>query len=210
VLVEWRGLWAFEEALSAQRQWREAVIRGSSPGALWFLEHPPVITVGRRDARVNTELIEAAGYALVATERGGLATCHEPGQLVGYLIRDVSRIGVRCSVHAIEAALISWLSGEGVEARRRPDAPGVWVGGDKIAALGLHVRRGVTMHGFAINLTNNMLGFTLITPCGVVDGGVTSLQRCRGNGPTPEQAWRGVGRAVALAFESLDSCGGRG
>lgn len=153
---------------------------------------------------VDEARIASAGFALVATERGGLATCHEPGQLVGYLIRDVSGIGVRCAVHAIEEGLIDWLAGRGIEARRRLDAPGVWVGPDKVAALGLHVRRGVTMHGFAINLSNDLRGFSLITPCGILDGGVTSVERCSGTSVTPAEAWASVATSVLRAFEGLD------
>jgi lipoate-protein ligase B len=92
-----------------------------------------------------------------------------------------------------------------VEARRRCDAPGVWVGPDKIAAIGLHVRRGVTMHGFALNLVNDLRGFALITPCGIVDGGVTTLLRLRGRAPAPEAAWPSVARDLARALSSLDS-----
>lgn len=208
--VEWRGLWRYDEALVAQRVEREAVIDGRAGPVLWMLEHPPVITLGRRAAAVDAVGIAEAGFQLVATERGGLATCHEPGQLVGYLIRDVSTVGVRCAVHAIEGALIEWLAGAGVYARRRSDAPGVWVGGDKVAALGLHVRRGVTMHGFALNLVNDLRGFSLITPCGITDGGVTTVERCTGTSYTPAEAWPSVAAAVLHAFSGLDSprCGG--
>lgn len=202
--VEWRGRWDYLEALAAQRSRREEVIAGCADPVLWLLEHPPVITLGRRAAMVDEARIASAGYALVATERGGLATCHEPGQLVGYLIRDVSEVGVRRAVHAIEEGLIDWLAGVGIEARRRSDAPGVWVGPDKVAALGLHVRRGVTMHGFAINLSNDLRGFSLITPCGILDGGVTSVERCSGTSVTPAESWASVAASVLRAFEALD------
>ncbi len=203
--IEWRGLWGYGEALLAQRSYRELVIGRAASGALWLLEHPPVVTLGRREVAVDEDRIRTAGYALVSCERGGLATCHEPGQLVGYLIRDVSGVGIRCAVHAIEAGLIGWLAAVGVEACRRAGAPGVWVGSNKIAALGLHVRRGVTIHGFALNLTNTLRGFELITPCGITDGGVTNVVRCAGASPSPEAAWQAVGAAVALAFDALDS-----
>ena len=95
-------------------------------------------------------------------------------------------------------------TGVGIEARRRSDAPGVWVGPDKVAALGLHVRRGVTMHGFAINLSNDLRGFSLITPCGILDGGVTSVERCSGTSVTPAESWASVAASVLRAFEALD------
>lgn len=205
--VTWCGRVPYREAWARQVAYREAVIAGQAPPALWLLEHPPVITTGRRDATVDAARVAAAGFELVATERGGLATCHEPGQLVGYLFADVSERGIRALVRALEVGLAAWLGEQGVEAGPRAGYPGVWVGQDKVAALGLHVRRGVTMHGFALNLVNDLRGFGLITPCGITDGGVTTLERLRGVSPDPAAAAAGVGRTClwALAQEGLDT-----
>jgi len=130
----------------------------------------------------------------VRTERGGLATWHGPGQLVGYLIVDSGRrrLGVKRTVRGVEEALIVWLRGIGILASRRPEYPGVWVGGDKVAAVGMHFRRGISMHGFALNLCPDLSGYDGIVPCGIVDGGVTSVFTLLGHSPTPWSAWRQV------------------
>ncbi len=199
VVVTWRGTLEYGEALLDQRAYREAVIAGTAPEALWLLEHPPVITTGRREAHVDAVRVRQAGFDLVATERGGLATCHEPGQLVGYLFVDASRLGVRRLVAALELAIVGWLADFGVQAGGSAGRPGVWVGREKVCALGLHVKRGVTMHGFALNLVNDLRGFGLISPCGIVEGGVTTLSRLVGGAPTPETAAPSVARAVVSA-----------
>lgn len=198
----WLGRVPYREALDAQRSYREALIAGRAAEALWLLEHPPVITLGRRggDLRGGPGVARDAGYEVVSTERGGLATCHEPGQLVGYLLIDARDLGVARTVAAVEDGLIGWLGGEGVAAGRREGHPGVWVGRDKVAAVGLHVRLGRTMHGFALNLHNDRRGFALIVPCGVTDGGVTTLEVLTGRRRALADAAPGVGRAVARAL----------
>lgn len=196
----WLGRVPYAATLEAQRAFREEVIHRRAPETLWGLEHEPVITTGRRaESAPDPERVRAAGFALVATERGGLATCHEPGQLVGYVFLDAHTLGVRRLVEALEEGIIAWLAAEGVSAGRREGYPGIWLGRDKVCAIGLHVRQGVTMHGFALNLDNDLRGFGLITPCGITDGGVTTLARARGAAPTPEQAWPSVADAVTRA-----------
>lgn len=115
-------------------------------------------------------------------ERGGLATVHVPGQLVGYLIVNAGArgIAVRGVVEGIEAGLIAWLSGQGIVAERRHGAPGVWCGDAKIAAVGLHFRRGVSLHGFALNLAPDLACFDWIVPCGLAGSPVTSIAALRG------------------------------
>lgn len=207
---EWLGRVPYRAALEAQRLRREAILVGEAPEAIWLLEHDPVITTGRRavDDLPDASALLAAGVDLVPTERGGLATWHGPGQLVAYLLLDVGgrRGTVHGTVSALESACIAWLAGQGIEAGRREGAPGVWVGRDKIAALGLHFRRGVSMHGLAINLRPDLTGFAWITPCGIRDGGVTSVLALKGASPTPEAAWSGLGDAIlaALVASGLD------
>lgn len=212
MVVSWLGTVPYREAWARQVQYRDAVIAGAAPPALWLLEHPPVITTGRREAAVEAERVAAAGFELVATERGGLATCHEPGQLVGYVFVDVRERADAALVGALEAGIAAWLAAQGVVAGPRAGHPGVWVGRDKVCAVGLHVRRGVTMHGFALNLVNDRRGFSLITPCGIVDGGVTTLARWVPDAPAPAQAAASVGEAIlrALALEGLDTRGAKG
>jgi lipoyl(octanoyl) transferase len=206
--LAWLGPVPYGEALTRQRARRDAVLARQAPEAVWLLEHdPPVVTVGRRPAPGNPspEALAARGIEHVATERGGLATWHGPGQLVGYLIVDAGGrgLGVRGMVAAIEQAVIDWLGGEGIEAERRAGWPGVWAGRDKICALGLHFRRGISMHGFALNLCPDLeAGFGVILPCGIVDGGVTSVERLTGRVLRPEVVWRGVcGELVEKLFD---------
>ncbi len=186
----WLGRVPYEDALAAQRAHRDALVDGRAAEEVWCLEHPPVITTGRRTvADLDPAGIAAAGFALHASERGGLATCHEPGQLVAYVLIDARPIGVWRTVAAIEGAVIGWLGDHGVQAGLRDGYPGVWVGNEKICAIGLHFRAGRTMHGLALNLTNDLRGFGLVTPCGIVDGGVTSLERVlRAPAPAPAEA----------------------
>lgn len=191
--VQWLGRLGYRWAWRLQHLRRDAVIAGVAPEVLWMLEHGPVVTTGRRPVERLPEHVE-----VVHTERGGLATWHGPGQLVGYLILDVGRrdLTVRGTVCGLEQAIIGWLATRGIDARRRPGAPGVWVGRDKIAAVGLHFRRGVSMHGFALNLTADLRAFDAIVPCGIRDGGVTSVLRVCGISPSPREVAEEVGRAV--------------
>lgn len=204
--VEWRGRVEYGEALAAQRAYRARLAAGEGDEVVWLLEHPPVITTGRRGvADLDEARIAAAGYALFRTERGGLATCHEPGQLVGYVLIDARDLGVRRLVEAIEVGVAGWLRGEGIEAGRREGYPGVWVGREKVCAVGLHVQGGRTMHGFALNLVNDLRGFGLITPCGITDGGVASVARFWPAAPGPEAAATAIGASVVSAL--LDARG---
>jgi len=199
----WLGRVPYRDALEAQRERREAVIAGTAPPVLWLLEHDPVVTEGRRPAGASAEALARFGIDHVRTERGGLATYHGPGQLVGYLVCPLDRFGqtVKGTVSRLEDGLIAWLGGLGVQAARRPAWRGVWVGPDKIAALGLHFRQGVSMHGFALNCTVDLAPFGLIVPCGITDGGVTSLSRLLGDAaPSPEAAAAGVAAAVIRAL----------
>lgn len=198
---QWLGRLGYRWALSLQRARREAVIAKQAPEALWLLEHDPVVTTGRRAVEVLPDNVE-----VVHTERGGLATWHGPGQLVGYLILDVGSrgLGVRSTIHGVEEGIVRWLGGLGLRAGRRKGFPGVWVGRDKICAVGMHFRRGVTMHGFALNLTADLRGFEAIVPCGITDGGVTSVQRLLGRSPAPFEVAEEVGRVVV---DTLRECG---
>jgi len=193
--VQWLGALDYRWALDLQRGRREAVIRGTAPEVVWTLEHPAVVTLGRRGGDVASM---GRDVPVVQVERGGLATAHELGQLVGYLIIDLGarRISVRHAVWAIEEGLIRWLASEGAEASRRDGAPGVWIGDAKIASIGIHVSRGVTMHGFALNLCNTLDAFQGIVPCGLADARITTLARVLGRSPSPELAAAAVGSAV--------------
>ena len=192
------GRLSYGWALSLQRARRQAVIEGRAPEALWLLEHDPVVTLGRRGGELRTV---PEGVPVVSVERGGLATVHCPGQLVGYLIVDLgSRKGsVRRMVDAIEEGLIRWLATQGIAAHRSPGRPGVWVGDAKIAAVGLHFRRGVSMHGFALNLQPDLRSFEWIVPCGH-RAPVTSVAALLGDSPAPWEVGGPVAELVRAAI----------
>ena len=188
----WLGRQPYGEMLERQRCHRRSVIDGSGPEAVWLLEHEATITTGRRPVPdlPSADDLRNQGIALHKTERGGLATYHGPGQLIAYAIVDCwgRSLCVKGTVHAMEQGLIDWLTDLQIEAKRRPGFPGVWVGMEKVAAVGMHFKQGVSMHGVAINLTNSLDCFQMITPCGITDGSITSVQRLRGFAPTPEEA----------------------
>ncbi len=196
--ARWLGTIEYGSALAVQEGARA---RGVATGeqVIFGLEHLPVITLGKRGGEVDLEAATAAGYAVWQTRRGGLATCHEPGQLVGYLVIDARALGVRRLVERVEAVLIDWLSGRGIVADRRQGLPGAWVqtaaGPRKIAAVGMQIRSGWAMHGFALNMENSLDGFGLITPCGIRDAGVTSCARL-GCVTTPREAWGDIADAL--------------
>ena len=160
---------------------RAAAIRAGEAGELiWLLEHPPLYTAGT--SADPAALFNPDGFAVYAAGRGGRYTYHGPGQRVGYLMLDLDRRGrdVRRFVHALEGWLIDSLAKLGVAAHRSPGRIGIWVdraeGGEaKIGALGLRVRRWVTMHGFSVNLAPQLSHFAGIVPCGIADAPVTSL-----------------------------------
>ncbi len=207
----WLGTVAYQPTLERQRQHRQALLEGLAVPELWLLEHPPVVTEGRRPPPIPTPvaLLAEHGIEVVRTERGGLATYHGPGQLVGYLIADIGRLGlgVKAAVDAVETGLIRWLATQGVQAQRRQGYPGVWVGQAKIGAVGLNIHRNVTMHGFALNLTTDLAPYGLIVPCGITDGEITSLARLRPGGvPSPAQAAPDVARELLAALAKERPC----
>jgi lipoate-protein ligase B len=203
---QWLGTVPYGEALERQRAFREQVIAGTEPESIWLLEHPPVLTTGRRAVSdlPPREVFTARGIEMFETERGGLATYHGPGQLVAYVFVDAFRrgLGVRGTVDALEGGVIAWLRTRGVGAERSCEHRGVWVGTDKICAVGLHFRKGVSMHGLALNLTTDLSPYALFTPCGITEGGVTSLARLTGRAPSPAEA------APAVAAELSAALGG--
>lgn len=198
VQVGWLGRVPYAWASRLQHLRREAILAGRAPDVLWTLEHPAVVTLGRRGGEVDRVALAARGVEVVCTERGGLATWHGPGQLVGYLLADLrrQRCSVKGAVAAIEDGVIDWLASQGCAAGRRYGSPGVWVGDNKICAVGLHVRKQVTMHGFALLLDPPEGAFAGLVPCGVRDGGVTSLFAQTGQRTAAIEVAASVGAAV--------------
>ena len=176
---EWLGCVSYRACLELQRTRRQAVLNGAASEVVWLVEHPRTVTVGRRPApgTPTPEALAELGIDFAKVERGGLATWHGPGQLVAYPIMSLPARGftVRAYIHRLEQVCIDWLATLGVESRRRPGAPGVWVGNDKIAALGVHIRHGVSIHGIAVNVAPDLGDYGHIVPCGLEGVGVTSL-----------------------------------
>jgi len=176
------GLIPFRQALQLQRSLQRRRIENELPDVLLLLEHPPVYTIGRTGDPHHL-LRPHPNIELVRTDRGGDITYHGPGQLVGYFIIDLKKLylDLRRFFCDIEAALIDALSAFGISAKHHPRFRGVWVGRDKIAAIGIQVRRWVTMHGLALNVSNNLEPFSDIIPCGLTACGVTSMRKlnCR-------------------------------
>lgn len=166
----------------------EARREGRIPDTLLLLEHNPVITVGRgidssEELLANREELSERGIDLIETDRGGRITYHAPGQLVGYPILDLAHNPGERDLHRylrrLEETIIETMGAFGVEGRRIEGLTGVWVGGRKIAAIGIKVSRWVTMHGFAINIDCDLAVFRRdIVPCGIKDKDVTSLAEC--------------------------------
>jgi lipoyl(octanoyl) transferase len=183
------GMLAYRDALAIQADVQERRQADEAPDTLLLLQHPPVYTRGRRAAddelSLGEDFYRARGIEIVSTNRGGRVTYHGPGQLVGYPIMRVSDIGAH--LRTIEAALVAALAGVGIEARSRcregADYTGVWVEDRKIASIGVHLSRGVSTHGFAINVTNDLEPFEWIVPCGLSGVTMTSLERELGQAP---------------------------
>jgi lipoyl(octanoyl) transferase len=172
------------EALELQRATHRAVVTGTSPDTVILLEHPSVYTAGKR-----TEASERPtdGTPVIDVDRGGKITWHGPGQLVGYpILRLPEPIDVVGYVRWLEGVLIDVLAELGVTADRVAGRSGVWMRGtDKIAAIGIRVAEGVTMHGFALNCSNEFDAYRAIVACGLADAGVTSISRELGKTVTP-------------------------
>ncbi len=162
----------FDEAWELQRSLADAVTPES--GILMLLEHPPVFTLGRNADPSN--VLDPGTIPVRRIDRGGDVTYHGPGQLVGYPLVDVRRMGVRSFVRSLEESLIDVLGRFGVPARRKAGCVGVWAPRGKIAAIGVRVRRGVSMHGFALNVSGDLGPFSRINPCGVPGGAVSSME----------------------------------
>ena len=180
--IEWRISDApvpYQEALAWMEARAAAIRLGSAPECIWLLEHPPLFTAGT--SADPAELFNPLGLPVHDAGRGGRYTYHGPGQRIGYVMLDLEKRGrdVRRFVHALEGWIIATLAELGVAAHRAPGRIGIWVGEGpaeaKIAALGLRVKRCVTLHGFSINVAPDLSHFGGIVPCGIAEFGVTSL-----------------------------------
>jgi lipoyl(octanoyl) transferase len=205
------GLVEYEDGLAAQRLLVAARIADLVPDTLLLLEHPRVITLGRgaklKNLLLSKEQLAAEGFELHETDRGGDVTYHGPGQLVGYPILDLKpdRKDVRKYVGSLEELMIRLASDWGVAAERVAGRTGIWVpsaGPGKLGAIGVHIARWVTSHGFAFNVKTSLADFAAIVPCGISDAPVTSLQELLGRAPAMPEVEE---RALARAAEVWDS-----
>ena len=200
--IERAGLVPYEQAWERQRELHAARVAGEGPDTLLLLEHPSVYTAGKR-----TEPHERPfdGTPVIDVDRGGKITWHGPGQLVGYpIVALPDPIDVVAYVRRLEEALIEVCAGFGLTTGRVEGRSGVWVAADgsrperKVAAIGVRVARGVTMHGFALNCDNTLAGFRGIIPCGITDAGVTTVSEVTGADAAP----RDLLGTVAAVFEA--------
>lgn len=184
--TRWLGLTAYGDGLHLQERAVERLRAGESNEQLLLLEHPHVFTLGRGADATNilADETQLAAHAIEVYEtgRGGDVTYHGPGQLVGYPIINLKPD--RCDVHRyvrdIEEVLIRTVGEYGIESGRIKGLTGVWVGNEKVAAIGVRIARWVTSHGFALNVNTDLQYFQMIVPCGITDKGVTSLARLTG------------------------------
>ncbi len=185
-IVEQLGLMDYAEGLRIQRDRVRERKAGAIPDTLLLLEHRHVYTLGRNARRehllAGPEKLRELGAEVFETDRGGDATYHGPGQLVGYAIFDLDRHRRDLSwyMRRLEEVLIGVAGDFGLDAGRLSGATGVWVGNEKLAAMGVHVSRWVTSHGFAFNANTDLRYFDWIIPCGLRDKGVTSLRKLLG------------------------------
>jgi lipoyl(octanoyl) transferase len=205
------GLWVcclgttpYRDALVLQADIQARRQAEDLPDTLLLLEHSPVYTRGRRsgddELSLGEDFYRSRGIEVIPTDRGGRVTYHGPGQLVGYPIMRIWDIGAH--LRAMEAAIVAALADVGIEARSRCeegiDYTGVWVEYRKIASIGVHVSRGVSTHGFAVNVTNDLEPFEWIVPCGLPDVTMTSVARELGQ--EPQGGFDGFAELVAQRF----------
>jgi lipoyl(octanoyl) transferase len=191
--IHWQSAYELQEQLVQQR------LEGKIADTLLLLEHEPVITIGRTPDRSSLLAAERQSIPVIETNRGGQATYHGPGQLVAYLIYDLTQRGKDLHVHLreIEEMLLRLCAEHGVSAQRREGVTGVWVAARKLASIGVGVRRWITMHGLALNVTAESLrGFTDIVPCGIQNVRMTCLSDEAGQNFTVESVAEKLAKLV--------------
>jgi lipoyl(octanoyl) transferase len=202
------GLTDYQAGLDLQRELVEQRKRGEIVDTLLLLEHPDVITLGVKTRSDRSHILEsdetltAQGVAVFETGRGGDVTYHGPGQLVGYPIFDLKPD--RCDVHRyvrdLEDVMIRAVATFGISAGRIEGLTGIWVGDEKLGAIGVRISRWVTSHGFALNVNTDLSRFGLIVPCGITGKGVTSMQRLLGHPVPMDEVADRVVEALAAVF----------
>jgi lipoate-protein ligase B len=219
----WLGTVRYADAWALQQRLAHARAGGDlDADCLLLLEHPPVYTMGRNGSPEHVPggaaRLRALGADYLDVDRGGSVTFHGPGQLVAYPIVRLAEAfpipghpgqgDVLRYVRALEEGMLAAAAVTGITASRRPPYTGVWVGEEKLGAIGVKLARGVTQHGVAINVTTDLRWFAEVVPCGIEDAGVTSLERLGASGWTPErlapELARGIASALGLAAAPAD------
>jgi lipoyl(octanoyl) transferase len=205
------GTIGYGDGLDLQHQLVEDRKAGRIGDQLLLLEHPPVITLGVRTRSDRSHVLQtpeslaAQGIDLFETGRGGDVTYHGPGQLVGYPILDLKPD--RCDVHRyvrdLEQVLIRTVAAFGIDAGRVEGLTGIWVGSEKLAAIGVRISRWVTSHGFALNVNTDLDHFRLIVPCGIADKGVTSMERLLGRTVQMVEVEDEIARQFRVVFDRV-------
>jgi lipoyl(octanoyl) transferase len=203
----WLGSTPYQEAWDLQAEIVSAVRDGSAPDTLLLLEHPHVFTMGKAasadDLLWDDQERSRRQVDVIWSDRGGEATYHGPGQLVGYPIIDLSPHGLDLLVYlrTLEGSLIAYLAELGLQGAAVPGLTGVWVGDAKVGAIGVKFNGGVVSHGFALNLTTDLAYFEGIVPCGIADKKATSVEGLNGARLPTEAAARGYAKHFARAFD---------
>ena len=203
-VADW-GLLGYEVALERQLALVQALQQGSAEETLVLVEHPPIVTLGRRgsdgDLRVPVEQFSAAGVSVQNINRGGLATAHEPGQMVAYPIVAIKRKDLRWFAETLLKTVIAVLADYGLQGELKLGEPGVWVNRKKICSFGIAVKKWISCHGIALNVNNDLQTFNMIIPCGRPEEQVTSVAKELGYQPDlPELKEKFVQHFLA-AFE---------
>ena len=204
--IRWLGRIAYPPALAMQEEAVTARGEGKRGDRIFLLEHEPVYTIGRKRDRSSLGE-EPLPHPVEEINRGGQATFHGPGQLVGYFIFDLQKLtpDLHVFLRWIEEGLIALLADYGLAAQRREGLTGVWIEDRKIASIGVGVRKWVTMHGFGLNVGSDLSGFEAITPCGIQDVTMTSLSRELGREISVEQAATEAARIFAAHYAALSA-----
>lgn len=200
--THWLGRITYEDALARQEEIVSRKIEDpATPDELLLLEHEPVYTIGRTPDRSSLRAPESLPHPLITVSRGGQATYHGPGQLVGYPILDLRTRGqdIHLYLRRLEEFLITTLNDFGITAAQAEGLTGVWVGKRKIASIGIGVRKWISLHGFALNVCGDLDGFAAITPCGLNGVEMTTVEREAGRAVTVQEFSEQVAKRFARA-----------
>ena len=201
----WLGRISYSEGLALQQDLVDAHLTGTGEDTILLLEHDPVYTIGRTRDRTSLRDPDSLPFPVIETNRGGQATFHGPGQLVGYLILDLTRYGkdLHFYLREIESFLIDFVADFGINSHRRDGLTGVWTEDRKMASIGVGVRKWISMHGFGLNVTSDLSGYEAITPCGISDVRMTSLSLETESDISVEEVAQEIPPFISASLEKL-------